>query len=157
MRRMPSSLRSRFALAAVTSVVAAASVPASAAAETLAYVDAGHVYLTDGKRVHRVTSGAPGYDEVAQGADGSLIVRRGDEFRRVAPDGTPLGPPINIIGGRPALAPDGRTLAVETNAGIYFFDTTTGGPSPVWPTESSSLAGYPTFLANGWLLYSHAG
>jgi hypothetical protein len=167
------------ALAATLSLVVAA----PAAADSIAYVKDGNVWLAtpDGARQLQVTTSG-GYSYVSQADDGTMIAlapgerlhklsRNGNvlaDFATYVSDGAPQSGPVNKFHGpfEPAISPDGKLVAFEWFNDNYENDPSCS-PASVPPcyvyssrtgvgiTHSDRLTGPEEFgLLTGWI-YPH--
>jgi hypothetical protein len=115
----------RIALTGVVALVSALAVTSPAAADSIAYVKDGDVWLaaSDGGRQYRVTQ-TGGYSDVSQADDGTMIALFGVRLHRLSPTGTVLAdfdtpvsdtrpPGSKAFHGPfdPAISPDGRRVA----------------------------------------------
>ena len=127
------------ALAAALALIAAA----PAAADSIAYVKHGNVWLStsDGSRQYQVTSGG-GYGDVSQADDGTMIALNGVRLHRLDRTGnvlanfdTPVSDtrpaPSKVFYGPfdPAISPDGSKVAYT-----YYFMTQSQNPGCIPPT-----------------------
>ena len=120
----------RFRHSAALAVCALLVAAAPAAADSIAYVKDGNVWLAspDGSRQQRVTTTGD-YDYVSQADDGTMaalvdgekiqkLSRTGrvlSEFPTYVSDGSPQSGPVNQFGGpfNPEISPDGKLIAFE--------------------------------------------
>jgi hypothetical protein len=124
-------LKTLLAAAAITLAAAA-----PAAADSIAYVKGGDVYLTtsDGARQYRVTD-TGGYSTVSQADDGTLIATAGNRLRRIDPEqGVTHDFATPVSDDRPAgqrmfygpydatISPDGSKVAYGFYAYLSYFD-----------------------------------
>jgi PASTA domain len=178
-KETPMRTRTIAALAAALSLVAAA----PAAADSIAYVKDGNVWLStpDGARQLQVTA-TGGYSYVSQADDGTMIAlapgerlhklsRTGQvlaDFATYVSDGAPQAGPVNRFHGpfEPTISPDGTKVAFEW-AGDSYENTPGCTPSSVPPcyvyssrqgvgiTHSGRFTGPEEFgLLTGWI-YPH--
>lgn len=127
------------ALGAALTIAAAA--PATAGADSIAYVKGGDVWLStpDGARQLQVTRGG-GYAHVSQADDGTMVALKGERLHTLGrdgrlladlptfvSDGAPLAGPVTQFHGpfAPEISPDGRLIAFE-----YVNQSFTGGQTP---------------------------
>jgi hypothetical protein len=172
-------VRTIAALAVTVSLVAAA----PAAADSIAYIKDGNVWLAtpDGARQVQVTTGG-GYSYVSQADDGTMIAlvpgerlhklsRDGKvlaDFATYVSDGAPQSGPVNRFHGpfEPTISPDGKLVAFEWFNDSYENDPSCSASSVppcyvyssrqgVGISRSDSFTGFEEYgLLTGWI-YPH--
>lgn len=127
------------ALGAALTIAAAA--PATAGADSIAYIKNGDVWLAtpDGSRHLQVTRSG-GYSHVSQADDGTMVALAGERLHTIGrdgrlradiptfvSDGAPVAGPVTQFHGPfgPEISPDGKLIAFE-----YVNQTFTGGQTP---------------------------
>lgn len=134
-------MRSPLLAALGAALTIAAVAPATAGADSIAYVKGGDVWLAtpDGARQLQVTRSG-GYAYVSQADDGTMVALAGERLHTLGrdgrlladiptfvSDGAPLAGPVTQFHGpfTPEVSPDGRLIAFE-----YMNQTFTGGQTP---------------------------
>ena len=171
----------RLRYTALLTVCAALAVAAPAAADSIAYIKDGNVWLAtpDGSRQQQVTTSG-GYAYVSQADDGTMaalvqgekiqkLSRTGrvlSEFSTYVSDGSPQSGPVNQFGGpfNPEISPDGRLIAFEWFNSSYSSGGSSCNESSVPPcyvlkssqgvgiTHSDRFTGFEEFgLLTGWI------
>ena len=134
-------MRGTIALAATAALLL---VPSAAAADSIAYLQGGDIWVAapDGSQRVRVTTDAGPYTGPSQADDGTIATSQrseivllrhdGREIRRIHPPALvdAAGQPVDGVPANVAISPDGRTIA-------YVFTRTTCPPAATCATRST--------------------